>query len=356
MRYFCTYFDHRYLPKGLALYHSLLQHCPDFELWVLCLSPTCYDILTQLNLAQLRPIKLQDLEAADPGLRQAKTNRTLVEYYFTCTPCLPRYLFAQNPHIDLITYLDSDLFFFSSLDPLYRDLSHGSIAIIEHRFPPKLASLTFNGIYNVGWVSFRKDKPGLDCLHWWRERCLEWCHDYHQDGKFADQKYLDDWPSRFQNVIVLPQKGANLAPWNVDHYHIELKNNQFWVDEQHLIFYHFHGLKEVEPGRYDTHLGFYRVEKNHKTLSLLYNGYIQTLCQFKQKIAPLLPEHSMEESVRSKRIPAWVNLDNQSSESDYKTQTSKLIADAITAIEQAFSNPSTSNQTSVSNSSKPTEF
>src|SRR6516225_3125591 len=219
MYYFCTYFDHKFLPRGLALHESLTDHCPSFRLWVLCLDPLAHDALCQLNLPNLCPIALKDFENEDEELLSAKRNRSRIEYYFTCTPSLPLYVFNHNPEVDLITYLDADLYFFGDPKPIFEEMTNKSVAITEHRFPDhRREIMEVYGLYNVGWLSFRRDGTALDCLHWWRERCLEWCHDHPAEGRFADQKYLDEWPSRFQRVVVIRQKGVNVAPWNMANY------------------------------------------------------------------------------------------------------------------------------------------
>src|SRR5438445_589515 len=226
MRYFCTYFDRSYWPRGLALYRSLQRHCPAFQLWVLCMDRVCYDVLAKLGLAGVHPIALDEYEKGDEDLLRAKQNRTPIEYYFTCSPSLPLFVLERHPQADLITYLDADLYFFADPSPIYEEIGRHSIAIIGHRFPPHLQDWERYGIYNVGWVSFRRDAEALVCLRWWRERCLEWCYDRCEDSRFADQKYLDDWPSRFQGVAVLQHKGANLAPWNLANYTIREAGNR----------------------------------------------------------------------------------------------------------------------------------
>ena len=277
MLYFCTYFDSNYLTRGLALYRSLVRHTMPFRLWVLCFDDLTHEILQKLALPQVHPILLADFECGDEQLLRAKGNRSRIEYYFTCTPSLPLYILRNHPEVDVITYLDADLFFFSEPSPIYQELGGGSVLIIGHRFPPHLSHLETRGIYNVGLLSFRRDDAALQCLHWWREQCLAWCYDRVEERRFADQKYLDDWPTRFQRVVVLQHKGAGLAPWNVANYCLRMDNGQVAVDSQPLVFFHFHGFKQVRQWLYQPGLVEYRVRADSLLKRYIYGPYIREL-------------------------------------------------------------------------------
>lgn len=287
MFYFCTYFDSNYLIKGLALYRSLIRHAMPFRLWVLCFDNLTYEILQKLALPEVDPILLRDFEEGDEELLQAKSNRSQIEYYFTCTPSLPLYILRKYPEVDVITYLDADLFFFSDPSPIYQELDRGSVLIVGHRFPPRLRHGEICGIYNVGLLSFRRDDVGLECLHWFRNQCLKWCYDRVEDGRFADQKYLDDWPTRFLNVVVLQHKGAGLAPWNVENYSLRLENRQVLVDSQPLVFFHFHGFKQIRRWLYDPNLSGYGVHADSLLKRRIYGPYMREL----QEVAHWINQH-----------------------------------------------------------------
>lgn len=130
MRYFCTYFDHRYLTRGLALYQSLRHYCSEFRLWVLCMDELSYRILTRLNLPEMSLITLAEFERDDSLLREAKANRSAIEFYFTCTPSLPLFIMRDHPDVNAITYLDADLFFFADVSPIFEEMGSNSIIIV----------------------------------------------------------------------------------------------------------------------------------------------------------------------------------------------------------------------------------
>lgn len=274
---FCTYFDSNYLIKGLALYRSLTRHAAPFRLWVLCFDDLTYETLQQLAFPEVVPISLGDFEEADEDLLQVKRDRSRIEYYFTCTPSLPLYVLINHPDVDLVTYLDADLFFFSDPTPIYEELGDGSILIIGHRFPETLKHLERYGIHNVGFLSFRNDSNGLRCLTWWRERCIDWCYDRVEDGRFADQKYLDDWPSRLPGVVVLEHKGAGLAPWNVGGYTVREGRDSVLVDSDPLIFYHFHQLETITPFLFNPNLDSYGTQLDTTLRRRIYGPYLREL-------------------------------------------------------------------------------
>jgi len=275
--HFCTYFDCNYLTRGLALYHSLREHCQrPFVLWVLCFDDQSYEVLQRLNLANVRLITRNEFEAGDEGLAAARANRSPVEYYWTCTPSLPLYIFKKDENINLINYLDADLYFFSDPAPIFAEFGNGSILIIEHRYSREYAYLAEkSGIYNVGMMSFRRNGAGLNCLQWWREKCIEWCYARYEDNKFGDQKYLDDWPQRFDGVVVLQHPGANLAPWNISSCQVNFYKKNITVNNYPLIFYHFHGFKYLSPNIISPHSNVYSI--TFQQIDKIYYRYIKKL-------------------------------------------------------------------------------
>jgi hypothetical protein len=286
MRYFCTYFDQRYLPRGLAMYESLRQHCPQFRLWVLCLDAETHNYLKEIKRSDLEAIPMEEFEHSDELLKASRKNRSLLEYYFTCTPSLPLFIFEKNPAVDLLTYLDADLYFFAPPDSLFDEIADHSIAIIPHRFPPLFRKAERNGIYNVGWVSFRRDRNGLACLQRWRRQCIERCVDSNDETHFADQRYLDDWPSTYRNLIVIQHKGANLAAWNIANYEIAVRDEKIYVDNEPLLFFHFHGLRPLNRRVYDTCFQHYGAKLSPLVLQKIYRPYLKQIAMLSNKRNP----------------------------------------------------------------------
>ena len=252
MRHYCTYFDSNYLLRGLTLFRSLQQHSPDFTLWVLCCDAAAFESIETLDLPNLRAVRLSEVEAFEPRLALAQTNRTRVEYLWTLSPIWPLFLLKTQPQIEMITYLDADLFFYSSPEPIFDEIGANSIAMIAHRFAPRNAHMEQNGIYNVGWLSFRRDTETLKCLQIWREQCLDWCYDAPDSDRYGDQKYLNDWPQRFERVRVIEHEGAGLAPWNWQNYSVKQRDGQLYSNGARLIFFHFHSFRILNSWLYDS--------------------------------------------------------------------------------------------------------
>ncbi len=248
-RYYCTYFDRNYLIKALALIESL-RKCEqnDFHLFIVCMDEITRVILKRLDIPNLTLIPMHEIEQRDFPLLAAKRNRSMVEYYWTTTPTIILRILERYPQVDILTYIDADLFFFSSPEPIYKELGNNSVLIHEHRFPARLAHLEQFGRYNVGVLSFRNDRRGFDVLRWWRDRCNEWCYNRPENGKFGDQLYLNDWPERFDGVSILKNIGAGVAPWNHEQYGFDQNaSGSVLVNNIPLVFYHFHALVLPTP-------------------------------------------------------------------------------------------------------------
>jgi len=255
MNHYCTYFDRGFLIQGLALWRSLGKHDPDSVLWVLALDEVTAEVLREVGGTWLRVVPLAAVEAGDAELAVAKANRTRVEYFFTLSPCWPRWLLAKHGArvagdggIGRLTYVDADLFFFASPEAIFSamDAVRASVLVTAHRFPAWLRHYERHGKFNVGVLAWCNDAVGRACLDDWRARCLEWCFDRLEPTRYADQKYLDAWPERVGTaLLVLPHAGVNLAPWNWAGHVIRVAAGTVRIEEGPLVAFHFARFRPV---------------------------------------------------------------------------------------------------------------
>jgi len=305
-RVYCTCFDRNYLSRGLALYRSLQRHAPASRLWVLCLDQASHALLLEQALPNLVPVALAEFEAADPELAATRSNRSLIEYYFTCTPAWLLYVMKHDASAEWVTYLDGDLFFFDSPEAIFDELADAAFAIIPHRYTAAIQHLRRYGVYNVGWVGARNEPDGLAAVKWWRERCIEWCYDHVDGERFADQRYLEGLAARFPRVKAIANLGANLAPWNIGNYRVAFREDKVLIDQAYpLIFFHFQGLKK-EMGYFIFnshrlyHAPFSRVVRDH-----IYGPYVEELLAIERGLGPTVDVASASPLRRAKVDATW---------------------------------------------------
>jgi hypothetical protein len=285
--------------RGLALYESLVETGDDFHLYIFAFDDTCYNTLVKMELKHATIISLGEFE--DDDLLNVKSKRSRVEYMWTCTPSIVRYCLDRFS-LSMCTYVDADLYFFSPPRPLFEELSDSSVLITEHRYTRKYDQTEKAGRFCVQFITFKNNFQGRTVLDWWRSACLDWCYARQEDGKFGDQKYLDDWEERFEGVRVLEHLGGGVAPWNVQQYRVSRTGGKLTgiagtsSEPFDIIFYHFHDLRFPEDGWVD--LGGYRLSREVR--KFLYGPYVRKLARIKGNLGVSLPvDHAQKVETKS---------------------------------------------------------
>lgn len=287
----CTLFDSGFLAKGVALLASLHRQGTPFRLHVFAMDDFAADYLERLGDPSL--VVIRKLEFEDSDLLRVKKERTRSEYYWTCASSALLYC-LHKLGLPRCTYLDADVCFYAPPQLLEIMMGDHSIAITPHNYAAAYDQNRLHGVYCVQYVTIRNDERGLRALRWWRDRCIEWCYNKVEEGRFGDQKYLDDWPERFEGVKVLDGPGIGLAPWNCRNYEIRPRDPQGWIcrdisdgAEGPLIFFHFHELRFYPEDRIKLVAGGYEIPaaiRKH-----LYAPYLRELLRLAKEITTQHP-------------------------------------------------------------------
>jgi hypothetical protein len=271
------------------MYRSLEKHCNDFHLFVFAFDDLSFELLKQLNLGKASIIALREFES--PDLLKVKPNRSIAEYCWTCTPSIIKHVF-QKFNVKNCTYLDADLFFYNSPAILIEELTDKhSVLITEHRYSllARMRDEERAGRFCVQFITFTDSPESQNVLDCWKNQCIDWCYARFEDGKFGDQKYLDEWPHKYQNVKILEHLGGGVAPWNVQQYQILENNNKIsGIDKKtkikfDIIFFHFHFIRFLENDLVDLGWDFL----SNEVINQFYIPYIKLIAMAEKELKGL---------------------------------------------------------------------
>jgi len=269
---FCIITDKKYLVQTLVL----LDQLKEYNLYILCADNYSYRFLNKNYINNFKILKTNIIEKFF-NLKKIKYNRSYIEYIFTLKSFFIKWIFLKIKKNSYVIYLDSDIFFFSKPELLIKETYYNSVCLTPHRFSKSNYHLNIYGKFNAGFISFKNDKVGSSALNWWAKSCKKECS-LKNLKNYTDQKYLEYLYANFSKIKKINNIGFNLAPWNLDSYKISLNdNNQIFINKKKLVFFHFHGFKNIFGCIYSHSLKNYNVKNNKELLNYIYKSYLNIL-------------------------------------------------------------------------------
>lgn len=230
------------------------------------------NVLKNMNLNNVTLIPVSNVE--DAQLLSVKGQRSPSEYCWTIKSSWILYLLKTYGDIPSIIFLDGDLFFFSECSPIFNEFKDHSVLLCP-QYDKEWVEEQF-GKYQAGLIGFKNDSNALQCLSWWRERCLEWCSsEQGLQDRWGDQKYLDKLPELFKGIKINTHLGIDAAVWNAKN-NINLDLSKVYIKDFELIAYHFCCLTIFNENEFDL----WRWSNwfvDGKMVDFIYKPYIKAL-------------------------------------------------------------------------------
>lgn len=285
---FFTYFDSNFLIQGTVALHSFLQLNPDTRGIIYCTDDLLAEVLKRRFRNQpIDVIKLATIPDIAREMKEFAQHRSPVEILVSLKPFLILETLKQVPRGELLVYFDADLFFYQSISSLVSEIESFSVLFTRHVFPESLTESSKYGLVNAGFILLRNTREAVDIVNSWAKQCRNWCFLRLEEGKYGDQKYLDDYLT-LSGVKAISHPGINNGVYYFqERRKLSIRSKNIMLDNQDLICFHFHGIRVTD--KYIL-TGFNRYSLPHNTVkvwSYIYQPYIKEIrsqCEYYEQI------------------------------------------------------------------------
>lgn len=244
MNTFCTIITADYYPKALTLFRSLEKFDKKIQLHVLIADnkPAANNGLLTANIRLINAGDLAGYSLVDKLYRKY-AHHNIDSFRWSLKPVFISYLLENG--FEKVLYLDCDMFFFNEYHFLFSDLDHSSVLLTPNwinadplRDKESFFSLFTSGFFSAGFIG--ANKKGIPALHWWANACHFSMGEHILHGIRDDQKYLDVFPVKFEDIKIIRHRGCNIGAWNMDESKRDLVNGKVVINgEFPVVFMHF---------------------------------------------------------------------------------------------------------------------
>ena len=245
---FCTVVTRSHLNCAWVLRQALRRHHPEEPFCILVLDALADDPLPESAHFDVPIVRLQAL--LSPKIADMTVYYSAYELCGNIKPYLLRHLFEQTAARKIV-YLDSDLFITGPLWTAIATLDTHDVTAAPHALSPipddgrEPSDLTVaaNGVYNTGFMGFRRTPEVLDLLEWMAERVYRRGFNAFSQGMFCEQRFFNlgvtFLKDRFRPITL---ESYNVGYWNLHERVITQRAGAYFANEQRVAFFHMSGF------------------------------------------------------------------------------------------------------------------
>lgn len=258
--------------------NSFIQFNPGYELLIVLID----QVNERFNLSSFDPYKLLEISELNvPDFDLMAAQYSVIELNCAMKPFVAQWIFKQYQP-DLLLYIDSDTWVFSSFEGVENSLLENDLVITPHftnPYPdnhllPRERDILRSGLYNAGFLGMSNTANTHDFLSWWAGHMKSECYYNFAEGMGVDQIWINMVPLLFKRVQIDDNPGLNVAYWNLHERKINAKEGDYWVNQHHhLVFLHISGHQFNEPSNISRHQNRYSF-LDHPVLQELFAVYV----------------------------------------------------------------------------------
>lgn len=252
----------RQLPQAFALGDSFVHYTAQANGQFLPVLIGLIDDPAQLPADFICPYPLLAVGDLLPAEQLADLSAayTPTELAAACKPLLLAEIFRRYTEVDKLIYADPNIYFFSSLTPVWEQLSTANVLLTP--FITKSPADTYwpdekffqnVGLYCADFLAFQRSAETSRFLAWWDDRVRKRAYVDFCAGLCTDQLWLMHVPVFFRKITVVKNPGWHAALWNLLERTIDQRGSIPSVtgpagQHQPLVFANFKGLLKRDEG------------------------------------------------------------------------------------------------------------